>query len=126
MWKSADEVSSDLMLDYYQKSQGTFQFEQLWKEIILTVDSLMATVDGQPHTLDAPPFISAEAGRTLVPIRFISETIGAVVEAVMYMPLPSGMRRIALIRCRRISSRSLRIFALTKNACSMERQAAEG
>lgn len=48
--------------------------------IILTVDSLRATVDGEPYTLDAAPFIDTEASRTLVPIRFISEGLGAEVD----------------------------------------------
>ncbi|HZX47108.1 MAG TPA: stalk domain-containing protein [Clostridia bacterium] len=51
-------------------------------EVILTVDSLLATVDGQPYTLEAEPFINAEAGRTLVPVRFISEALGADVDWV--------------------------------------------
>ncbi len=49
------------------------------KEIVLTVGSLQATVDGVPYMLDAEPFIDAEADRTLVPVRFISEALGAEV-----------------------------------------------
>ena len=44
-------------------------------EIILPVDELTATVNGEPYTLDAPARI--KNGRTLVPARFVSETLGA-------------------------------------------------
>ncbi|MGI5838489.1 MAG: immunoglobulin-like domain-containing protein [bacterium] len=48
--------------------------------ITLTVGSTAATVDGEPYPLDAVPYINPAAGRTLVPVRFISETFGAYVE----------------------------------------------
>lgn len=47
--------------------------------IKLTIGGLKASVDGKPHTLDAAPYINAEAGRTLVPVRFVSEALGAEV-----------------------------------------------
>ncbi len=50
------------------------------KEIILGIGKLDATVNGKVHTLDAAPFIKAEAGRTLVPVRFVSEMLGAEVQ----------------------------------------------
>ncbi|NPV89205.1 MAG: hypothetical protein HPY50_00320 [Firmicutes bacterium] len=50
------------------------------KTITLTIGSTAATVDGQPYTLDATPYIDADAGRTMVPVRFISEVLGAEVE----------------------------------------------
>jgi hypothetical protein len=50
------------------------------KTIILTVGILPATVDGQPYMLNAEPFIDKAANRTLVPIRFISEALGAEVD----------------------------------------------
>ena len=49
------------------------------KVIKLTIGSTQATVDGQPYTLDAAPFVDARADRTLVPIRFVSEALSAEV-----------------------------------------------
>jgi hypothetical protein len=46
----------------------------------LHVGSTQATVNGQPTTLDAPPFLVA--GRVLVPLRFISQALGASVNFV--------------------------------------------
>ena len=47
-------------------------------EIILTVGKTEVTVNGTKKTIDAAPYI--KDSRTLVPIRFISETIGASVD----------------------------------------------
>jgi hypothetical protein len=43
--------------------------------IDLTIGSTMATVNGQARSLDSPPI--EVGGRTLVPLRFISEALGA-------------------------------------------------
>ena len=48
--------------------------------VILTVGQTGATVDGSPYTLDTAPYIDAVANRTLVPIRFVSEALGAQVD----------------------------------------------
>lgn len=48
-------------------------------EIILILDSRTAFVNGQGVQLDQPPVI-LPPGRTFVPLRFISETLGAAVE----------------------------------------------
>ena len=45
--------------------------------ITLKVGSKTATVDGKSYTLDAAPYI--KGGRTMVPIRFISEALGLYV-----------------------------------------------
>lgn len=45
--------------------------------ILLTVGSATATVDGKTVTLDVPPVI--DNGSTLVPLRFVSESLGAEV-----------------------------------------------
>lgn len=45
--------------------------------ILLTVGSAAATVDGKTVTLDVPPVI--DNGSTLVPLRFVSERLGAEV-----------------------------------------------
>ncbi|NLM10040.1 MAG: hypothetical protein GX213_04535 [Clostridiaceae bacterium] len=51
-----------------------------WIEIILTIDSFEATVNGQLYILDAVPYIEDETGLIRVPIRFISENLLAYVE----------------------------------------------
>jgi len=43
----------------------------------LTVGRMEASIDGTPYTLDAAPYIDAGAGRTLVPVRFVGEALGA-------------------------------------------------
>ncbi len=48
--------------------------------IKLKIGSNTAYINGKKLYLDAPPFINSKAGRTLVPIRFISEAFGADVE----------------------------------------------
>jgi uncharacterized protein YkwD len=48
------------------------------KRIQLTIGSSLAYIDGNRRSLDAPAFI--QGGRTLVPLRFISESLGADVE----------------------------------------------
>lgn len=45
-------------------------------KIELTVGSKTVYVNGEPIVLDAAPFINPETERCLVPIRFISETLG--------------------------------------------------
>ncbi len=49
----------------------------LQQVIALTINSLTASVNGNSYTLDAPPQIVND--RTLVPIRFVSEALGAQV-----------------------------------------------
>ncbi len=47
------------------------------RDISLHIGSTQATVDGQPETIDVAPFIVGES--TYVPLRFISESLGASV-----------------------------------------------
>jgi hypothetical protein len=54
--------------------------EPVKKVIVLTLGRQAATVDGSPYTLDAVPFVDTGANRTLVPIRFVSEALGAGVD----------------------------------------------
>ena len=46
-------------------------------EIVLTVGSTTAYVNGAPMPLDAPPFIERNPDRTMVPLRFIADAMGA-------------------------------------------------
>lgn len=48
--------------------------------IELSIGQQAVTVDGSSYILDAVPFMDTQAGRTLVPIRFVSETLGAQVD----------------------------------------------
>ncbi|MTI83641.1 MAG: hypothetical protein FH756_06995 [Firmicutes bacterium] len=57
---------------------AVIQLAQATKEIKLTIGQEQASINGNPYTLDAKPFIT-EANRTLVPVRFVSEAIGAEV-----------------------------------------------
>ena len=50
------------------------------KTIILTIGKKEVLVDGAAFTLEAAPYIKAEAGRTLVPVRFVSEALQANVD----------------------------------------------
>ena len=45
------------------------------KTIVLTIDSTVTTVAGSSVALDAAPFITS--GRTMLPIRFVAEAMGA-------------------------------------------------
>ena len=45
------------------------------RTIVLTIDSTMATVAGSSTSLDAAPFVAS--GRTMLPIRFVAEAMGA-------------------------------------------------
>ena len=49
-------------------------------EILLTIDADKASVNGEEYPLDAPAVISN--GRTMVPLRFISEALGKKVEYI--------------------------------------------
>lgn len=47
------------------------------KKIVLTIDSKKATINGKDYNIEAPPKIIN--GRTIIPLRFISEAFGAQV-----------------------------------------------
>jgi hypothetical protein len=49
------------------------------KEVILTIGSSEVSVNGRAETIDCPPEI-VPPGRTFVPIRFVSEILGAEVD----------------------------------------------
>ena len=50
------------------------------KQITLSIGELDSTVNGSPYILDAAPFVNLEVSRTLVPVRFVSEMLGARVQ----------------------------------------------
>lgn len=50
----------------------------LYGQVVMQIDNSTATVGGVEHTLDSPPVI--HDSRTLIPLRFFSESLGAQVE----------------------------------------------
>lgn len=50
-------------------------------EVVMTVGRSDYTVNGVKKTMDVAPYIVAEAGRTMVPVRFVAQAIGYKVEA---------------------------------------------
>ncbi|GEM_PF-564132 len=49
------------------------------KTVVLQVNSTTATIDGKSMTLDVAPYVDPSSNRTLVPLRFISESLGYIV-----------------------------------------------
>ncbi|WP_010244137.1 copper amine oxidase N-terminal domain-containing protein [Acetivibrio cellulolyticus] len=47
--------------------------------VVLQVNSTTATINGKSTTLDVPPYVDPSSNRTLVPLRFISESLGYIV-----------------------------------------------
>jgi hypothetical protein len=56
-------------------SNGQINATAHGRTVSLAIGSLQATVGGQPETLDVAPFLVGE--RTLVPLRFIAQALGA-------------------------------------------------
>jgi len=50
------------------------------KEVILWIDKEIALVDGKEVYLDQPPVIDRKTDRTLIPLRFLSERMGYLVQ----------------------------------------------
>ncbi|MBO5370713.1 MAG: copper amine oxidase N-terminal domain-containing protein [Clostridia bacterium] len=68
-------------------------------EIKITIDSAIATVNGEEVTLDSPAFI--ENDRTYTPVRFIAESLGSSVEwdaktQTVIMSKPGKLKKIEL------------------------------
>lgn len=59
-------------------------------EVLLTIDSVTVLVGGQELEIDCPPVI--QGNRTFVPLRFVSEVLGAQVEYEV------GIKRITIVR----------------------------
>jgi len=57
---------------------GTINATGDGRTVSLQIGSNQATVNGQPQTLDSPPFV--EGSRTLVPLRFVAQALGASVD----------------------------------------------
>lgn len=74
MRKIFEELDSNV---HWNQTTRTITATRGTKKVVLTVGSTTATVNDKRVTLDAPPQVIN--GRTLVPIRFISESLGAKV-----------------------------------------------
>jgi hypothetical protein len=59
----------------WNQRTSTVMARQDSTQVILRIGQTQAMVNGQPTTLDAPPMVVG--GRTLVPLRFLGETLGA-------------------------------------------------
>jgi len=57
----------------------TVTIEDSGKTIMLTLGSLSVLIDGAEQAIDCAP-AALPPGRTFVPLRFVSETLGAQVE----------------------------------------------
>jgi Copper amine oxidase N-terminal domain len=57
---------------------GTINATGNGRNISLQIGSTNATINGQPQTLDSPPFV--QGSRTLVPLRFVAQALGANVD----------------------------------------------
>ena len=57
---------------------GTINATSRGRDITLHIGSNQATVSGQTVTLDSPPFV--QGSRTLVPLRFVAQSLGASVD----------------------------------------------
>ena len=69
------------------------------KVVKLTMGEVRATVGGEPYTLDAVPYVKPGVQRTLVPVRFVSEALGAKVdwhEETRQVLITNGGTRIVL------------------------------
>lgn len=79
---------------------STFAIVKLSKKTVtLTIDRDVAAINGIPYTLDASPFVDRKANRTLAPLRFIGETLGAKVEwlpATRQVRIKDGAKEIIL------------------------------
>ncbi|WP_347490049.1 stalk domain-containing protein [Desulfoscipio sp. XC116] len=105
-----DEVNTDLLTIMHKQSDGTWvemesvydpvtktlrfntnsfsmfaiieRMEKESKIIKLTVGQTEAIIDDNIYVLDTEPYVSTDADRIFVPLRFISETLGAKVDWV--------------------------------------------
>ncbi|MCF6096893.1 chitobiase/beta-hexosaminidase C-terminal domain-containing protein [Thermovorax subterraneus] len=69
------KLDSDIVTFTYQVAD----VKPSLKVIQLTPGSIKASIDGVPYTLDTAPYLNTEVGRALVPLRFVSEALGAKV-----------------------------------------------
>ncbi len=69
------------------------------QELILTIGEKTATIAGRTYELDVAPYVQPGSDRTMVPVRFISEGLGATVEWLAdseQVRITDGVRMILL------------------------------
>ena len=109
---SPGSLSEDMLWDFYLYGAGTD------KSIKLTVGQLKYTDRGVEYMFDVEPYIDPQSARTMVPIRFIAEALGARVDwidsiktdyitlggktlsIVLNKPLPDGMGTAVIVKDR--------------------------
>ncbi|WP_031514682.1 stalk domain-containing protein [Desulfofalx alkaliphila] len=74
------KLNSDVVTFHYRVADDEVPDKQLGKIIGLTIGRVEASVDGASYTLEAAPYVDDKTGRTLVPVRFVSEALGAEVD----------------------------------------------
>jgi len=62
---------------YWNSSDSSIKIIFPEKEILMWVNNFIAYINGKKYILDSPPIIID--GRTLVPVRFVVEALGAYV-----------------------------------------------
>lgn len=72
------KLNSDVSTFTYRVGEETVEDIKLL--INLGIGTKKASINGVASALDAEPFLNPEVGRTLVPLRFIGEALGAEVE----------------------------------------------
>lgn len=78
---------------------AVFSTKVEYELISFTIGALKATVGSVAHILDLVPTIDKASGRTLIPVRFLAEALGAKVEWIVSTQkviITEGGRRIVL------------------------------
>ena len=75
---TASMICTFLLLFLVSTGAAAFDYYNYYKSVKLTIGQKAANVNGETMTMDGVPFIKAD--RTMVPLRFISETLDAYVD----------------------------------------------
>lgn len=82
-WMAYDVVTerSDYGIGYFMEAWSTIDISTGFTgtKIEMQINNQIAYVNGKPVTLDQSPFIVKETGRTVIPARFLAESLGAKV-----------------------------------------------
>ncbi|MFZ7102469.1 MAG: putative Ig domain-containing protein [Peptococcaceae bacterium] len=95
-----DEAGNPVGISFPVDKFSTFAVIKIDKQIvILTIGQATAGINGINSSLDAVPYIDQTTGRTLAPLRFIGEALGAKVEwlsAAKQVRITAGEKEIIL------------------------------
>ncbi|HBX24431.1 MAG TPA: hypothetical protein DEF34_12485 [Desulfotomaculum sp.] len=82
--ETVSNMETEIKLDGSVKAKAVFKETEPKprgaKEIILTIDSQLMRVNSEEVAMDVAPIIDPQTGRTMVPVRFVSEYLGADVQ----------------------------------------------